>query len=120
MPSSIADSFSIFLSSTFDSNCFTVPVTLFGSLSTFCGFTATFILPCLTETKKSLNSPLGKDSIISSQSGSLFVQSPKFGFNLPDNAFIAVDFPIPLGPKIPTTLSLEGVGKRNKRKPFNE
>ena len=95
-------------------------MTLFGNLSTFWGFTATFILPSLTAIRKSLNSPLGNDSIISSQSGSLFVQSPRFGTTLPDSELIAVDLPIPLGPKIPTTLSFDGVGSRNNRNPLSE
>ena len=33
---------------------------------------------------------------------------------------MAVDFPMPFGPRIPTTLSLDGVGRRNSRKPFME
>ena len=56
----------------------------------------------------------------SPQAGSLFSQSPRFGARRPERTLIAVDLPIPFGPRIPTTLSWLGVGRRNKRKPLRE
>ncbi len=106
-------------SSTFFRRSPTLPFTRCGKRSTFCGLTATEIRPSLTSMRKSRSSPRGKVAITASQSASPF-QSPRLGINLPDKAFTAVDFPMPLGPKMPTTLSLLGVGRRNSRNPFSE
>ena len=119
-PNSFVISSKIPRSSTFDNSWPTVPSTLFGILSTFCGFTATVIFCSFTAIKKSLSSPLGRVSIIFSRSGDLSSQSPRFGTIRPDSALIAVDLPIPFGPRIPTTLSFEGVGNLNNLNPLRE
>ena len=42
-----------------------------------------------------------------------FSKSPKFGIRFPDNIFMIVDLPIPLGPKSPKTVPSSRFGSPN-------
>ena len=88
--------------------------------STYCGLRATVTSDSLTSIKKSLSSPLGRLEITSSHQTSSASKSPRFGIIEPLRMLNAVYFPIPFGPSIPTTDSLDGVGNLNSLNPFNE